>query len=73
MFIEQPGDAEQAELFALGLIKEPKDNKALVLLPCQHKLTCRTHGTLWIRLRILRTKTKNKLRKETLWLSLIHI
>ena len=67
MFIEQPGDEEQAELFALGLIKEPKDYGVLMLKPCQHKLMCRTHGTFWIRLRILRTKTTNKLRKATLW------
>jgi hypothetical protein len=58
MFIEHPDDAKQAELFALGLIKEPKDNGTLVLVPCRHKLMCRTHGTLRIRLRMLTTKIR---------------
>jgi hypothetical protein len=49
MFIEQPGDAEQAELFAMGLIEEPKDYGILMLTPCKHKVFCRTHGTFWIR------------------------
>lgn len=49
MFIEQAGDAEQAELFALGLIKEPKPEPRLVLVACRHKVFCRTHGTFWIR------------------------
>lgn len=65
MFIEQPGDAEQAELFALGLIKEPKDYGVLVLKACRHKLTCRTHGTLWIRLRILTTKIRKAIPNGT--------
>jgi hypothetical protein len=49
MFIEQAGDAEQAELFAMGLIKEPKDYGTLTLVPCKHRVFCRTHGTFWIR------------------------
>jgi len=63
MFIELPDDAEQAELFAMGLIKEPKDYGTLVLVPCKHKKLCKTHGTFWIRLRILKTNTTNKIRK----------
>jgi len=51
MFIEKPADAEQAEQFALGLIQEPKDYGILVLVPCRHKVFCRTHGTFWIRKR----------------------
>ena len=49
MFKEQEGDAEMAELFAMGLVKEPKDYGTLVLVPCKHKVFCRTHGTFWIR------------------------
>lgn len=49
MFVEQKGDAEQAELFAMGLLKEPKDYGTLTLVPCKHKVFCRTHGTFWIR------------------------
>jgi hypothetical protein len=49
MFLEQEGDAEMAELFAMGLIKEPKDYGTLVLVPCKNKVFCRTHGTFWIR------------------------
>jgi hypothetical protein len=63
MFIERPEDAEQAELFAMGLIKEPKDYGTLVLVPCKHKKLCRTHGTFWIALRILKTKITNKTRE----------
>jgi hypothetical protein len=63
MFIERPEDAEQAELFAMGLIKEPKDYGTLVLVPCRHKVFCQTHGTFWIRLRILKTNTTNKIRR----------
>jgi hypothetical protein len=63
MFIELPDDAEQAELFAMGLIKEPKDYGTLVLIPCKHKKLCRTHGTFWIALRILKTKINNKTRE----------
>jgi hypothetical protein len=63
MFIELPDDAEQAELFALGLIKEPKDYGTLILVPCRHKVFCRTHGTLWIRLRTNKSKIKIKTRE----------
>lgn len=63
MFIERPEDAEQAELFALGLIKEPKDNGTLILVPCRHKVFCRTHGTLWINLRTNKSKIKIKTRE----------
>jgi len=54
MFLEQDGDAEMAELFAMGLIKEPKDKGTLLLVPCKHKVFCRTHGTFWIRKKFLR-------------------
>ena len=61
MFIEQKGDAEQAELFARGLIKEPKDNGTLVLVPCKHRVFCRTHGTFWIRKKFWKSrKTPNQ-------------
>jgi acyl carrier protein len=40
MFTELKGDAEQAELFAMGLIKEPKDYGTLVLVPCKHRVLC---------------------------------
>ena len=63
MFIELPDDAEQAELFALGLIKEPKDNGTLILVPCKHQKLCRTHGTFWINLRTNKSKIKIKTRK----------
>jgi hypothetical protein len=63
MFIERPEDAEQAELFAMGLIKEPKDNGTLLLVPCRHKVFCRTHGTLWIHLRTNKSKIKIKTRE----------
>jgi len=63
MFIELPDDAEQAELFALGLIKEPKDNGTLILVPCKHKKLCRTHGTFWINLRTNKSKIKIKTRE----------
>jgi hypothetical protein len=59
MFVERKGDAEQAELFAMGLIKEPKNYGTLVLVPCKHKLICRTHGTLWIRLRFIKRAITN--------------
>jgi hypothetical protein len=62
MFIELDGDAEQAELFALGLIKEPKDNGTLILAPCKHPRLCRTHGTTRIRLRLLKNKIKRNLK-----------
>lgn len=62
MFIEQPGDAEQAELFALGLIKEPKPEPRLVLVPCKHPKWCKTHGTTRIRLRMLKKKIKRNLK-----------
>jgi hypothetical protein len=51
MFREQAGDAEQAEQFALGLIQEPRDYGTLVLVPCRHRVFCRTHGSFWIRKR----------------------
>lgn len=63
MFIELPDNAEQAELFALGLIKEPKDNGTLILVPYKHQKLCRTHGTLWINLKINKSKIKIKTRK----------
>lgn len=63
MFIELPDDAEQAELFAMGLIKEPKDNGTLILVPCRHKVFCQTHGTLWTTLRTNKSKIKIKARK----------
>jgi hypothetical protein len=56
MFIEQKGDAEQAELFARGLLKEPKDYGTLVLVPCSHRVFCRTHGSFWIKIRFLRSR-----------------
>jgi hypothetical protein len=59
MFVERKGDAEQAELFAMGLIKEPKDYGTLVLVPCKHKLVCRTHGSLWVRLRFIKRAILN--------------
>lgn len=49
MFLEREGDAEMAELFARELVKEPKDYGTLTLVPCKHKVFCRTHGTFWIR------------------------
>ena len=49
MFLEREGDAEMAEMFAMGLIKEPKDYGTLMLVPCKHKVFCRTHGTFWAR------------------------
>jgi len=55
MFREQAGDDQQAELFAMGLIKEPKDYGTLMLVPCRHKVFCRTHGTFWLRLRFLKS------------------
>jgi len=58
MFREQDGDDEQAELFAMGLIKEPKDNGTLTLVPCKHPKLCKTHGTMRIRLRILKNRFK---------------
>jgi hypothetical protein len=58
MFREQDGDDEQAELFAMGLIKEPEDNGTLVLVPCKHPKLCKTHGTTRIKLRILKKKFK---------------
>ena len=61
MFIEQEGDAEQAELFALGLFKEPKPEPRLILVPCKHPKWCKTHGTTRIRLRLLKKKLKRKL------------
>ena len=63
MFVELPDDAEQAELFALGLIKEPKDNGTLILVPCRHKVFCQTHGTFWINLKINKSKIKIKTRE----------
>lgn len=60
MFTELEGDAEQAELFAMGLIKEPKDYGTLVLVPCKHRVLCKTHGTLWIRLKFLKQKQRSK-------------
>jgi hypothetical protein len=60
MFREQAGDDEQAELFAMGLVKEPKDYGTLVLVPCKHKYLCKTHGTLRIKLRIKLRQLKRK-------------
>jgi hypothetical protein len=62
MFIEQPGDAEMAELFALGLIKEPKEEPRLILVPCKHPKWCKTHGTTRIRFRILKNRIKRILK-----------
>lgn len=62
MFIEQKGDAEQAELFAMGLIKEPKDYGTLVLMPCKHKVFCRTHGTFWIRKKFWKLGDKSRVK-----------
>jgi hypothetical protein len=65
MFIEKKGDAEQAELFALGLIKE-KDafsEKRLVLRPCKHPKLCRTHGTYTARVRFFIKAIKRKVVK----------
>jgi hypothetical protein len=62
MFIELDGDAEQAELFAMGLIKEPKDYGTLILVPCKHPRLCRTHGTTRIRVRLLKKKIKRNLK-----------
>lgn len=63
MFVERKGDAKQAELFAMGIIKEPKDYGTLTLVPCKHKLICRTHGTLWVRLRFIKRAITNGKRK----------
>lgn len=66
MFIERPDDAEQAELFALGLIKEKDafpEVKRLILVPCKHPKFCRTHGTFWINLRTNKSTLKHKIRK----------
>ena len=43
-FEERPGDSEQAELFALGLLAEPVDNGTLVLVPCRNPKKCPTHN-----------------------------
>jgi hypothetical protein len=61
MFVEQPGDAEQAELFALGLIKEPKEERRLILVPCKHPKMCRTHGTYVARFRFFVKRIKRVL------------
>ena len=58
MFVEKKGDAEQAELFAMGLITEPEDNGTLVLVPCKNKVFCRTHGTYWVKKRIKESRKK---------------
>ena len=52
MFVELKGDAEQAELFAMGLITEPEDNGTLVLVPCADPVMCEIHGTYWVEKRI---------------------
>ena len=64
MFLELDGDAEQAELFALGLIKlkDPKPEPRLVLVPCKHPKWCKTHGTSRIRVRLLKNKIKRNLK-----------
>jgi hypothetical protein len=58
MFVEKKGDAEKAELFALGLLKDkdPFGERRLVLVPCKHPKWCKTHGTTRIRLRQLKNK-----------------
>ena len=56
MFVEKKGDAEQAELFAMGLIAEPEDNGTLVLVPCADPVMCEIHGTYWVEKRIKESK-----------------
>jgi hypothetical protein len=56
MFVEKKGDAEQAELFAMGLITEPEDNGTLILVPCNDPVMCETHGTYWVEQRIKESK-----------------
>ena len=56
MFVEKKGDAELAELFALGLIAEPEDNGTLVLVPCADPVMCEIHGTYWVEKRIKESK-----------------
>jgi hypothetical protein len=60
MFREQAGDDQQAELFAMGLIKEPKNFGTLALVPCKHKLWCKTHGTMRIKMRMKLRQLKRK-------------
>lgn len=64
MFVEQKGDAEMAELFAMGLLKEKDafNEKRLVLVPCKHPKLCKTHGTTRIRLRMLKKKIQRKIK-----------
>ena len=62
MFVEQEGDAEMAELFAMGLLKEPKDYGTLTLVSCKHKVFCRTHGTFWIRKKFWKFGNKSRRR-----------
>jgi hypothetical protein len=56
MFVEKKSDAEQVELFALGLIAEPEDNGTLVLVPCADPVMCEIHGTYWVEKRIKESK-----------------
>jgi len=56
MFLELKGDAEQAELFAMGLIAEPEDNGTLILVPCADSVMCEIHGTYWVKKRIKESK-----------------
>ena len=56
MFVEKKGDAEQAELFAMGLITEPEDNGTLILVPCADSVMCEIHGTYWVKKRIKESK-----------------
>ena len=58
MFVELEGDAEQAELFAMGLIAEPEDNGTLVLVPCKSPVLCKIHGTYWVKKRIKASRKK---------------
>lgn len=66
MFIERPDDAEQAELFAMGLIKlkDPKPEPRLILVPCKHPKWCKTHGTTRTKLRLLKKKIKRTLKGD---------
>lgn len=63
MFVEKPGDAEKAELFAMGLLKDkdPFSERRLVLVPCKNPKWCKTHGTTRAKLRFLKKKLKRKI------------
>lgn len=69
MFVEKKGDAEQAELFAMGLITEPEDNGTLILVPCNDPVMCETHGTYWVEQRIKESKKSIDTKQSNLYSS----